>query len=700
MPTVELIRQAHQQNIKVIIVSDTYFTEKQLRRLLKSCLPIDVYPMIHKLYCSSEYGHSKMNGLFRNVIQESHRTPESMLHIGDNPHADRTAPLMLGIDALHIKQLSPAVNELKRMHNLAQTLLDQSVRHTRPLTDPLKEIFAHFSDENMSVETRTGFYALGPILFAFSLFIHEEIKTLSAQGKHPKILFLMRDGYLPSLSYETLFPEDAVTRVRISRFASYAASFNSKYDIDLYLFSIYGTDRLLDICKQLLIPKTEAEELVKIALAAKNPREKFNELIHQKSRIQQICEASQQYRQRLYRYLQKTVDLQRDDTLVFVDLGYIGTSQIKLAPIFKKEWNIDILGRYFIAHQTPGWEQSRAGLLDPSWCDTRQLSMLVKYIALFEQLCTSTDQSVVDYDIEGNPIFATSELSDKQNETLLKIQSASLDFMRCAKYFIEQDHQAFYVSRHLRDMAASELARLIWFQTKSEIEMLSHFQFELNLGAEDIFDLFDTEEGFSGLHRRGLFFMEHNLSSMRMNYPTELRFAGLELSVTFFTMLRHQGYFNVADATYRAETVSCVIKHIDGSLTKSALSASHTYDGFYALLIPFSVNEREITVVLGEIYHWVQIHYAEVLPITSLYTNEEQKNTVNVLYAMGSHNMVKKGDTLYECSGEDAALHFTLRENIVFDHSDAHTKNVLRIIYRPIEKRGVETSENHASKQQ
>src|SRR5690606_1798302 len=63
-PIIELIRHAHELGIKVIIVSDTYFNENQLQRILKKVLPEDIQRIINKVICSCDYVASKTEGLF------------------------------------------------------------------------------------------------------------------------------------------------------------------------------------------------------------------------------------------------------------------------------------------------------------------------------------------------------------------------------------------------------------------------------------------------------------------------------------------------------------------------------------------------------------------------------------------------------------------------------------------------------------
>lgn len=67
-PIIRLIHAARDAGMRVIIVSDTYFSEGQLRELLSHCLPTDTMAEIDQIYCSSSFGVSKAAGLFQSVL--------------------------------------------------------------------------------------------------------------------------------------------------------------------------------------------------------------------------------------------------------------------------------------------------------------------------------------------------------------------------------------------------------------------------------------------------------------------------------------------------------------------------------------------------------------------------------------------------------------------------------------------------------
>ena len=107
-----------------------------------------------------------------------------------------------------------------------------------------------------------------------------------------------------------------------------------------------------------------AEPIIKVAERSPTPAAEFTRLIQRNDILRIIFNKSADYRARLVRHLEKEASVQAGDTLVFVDLGYHGTVQRLLTPIFT-EMGIEVFGRYLIALRTPEWESNRRGLLRP-----------------------------------------------------------------------------------------------------------------------------------------------------------------------------------------------------------------------------------------------------------------------------------------------------------------------------------------------
>ena len=674
------MRAAHARGLKIIIVSDTYFDKNQLHYLLKKLLPDDVMASISKIFCSCEHGMTKSNGLFKQVLSKIQQSAPHVLHVGDNASADFHGPRASGIHALHLQHHNEAMQELLRMQAVSGNMLDASMRHSRSLSSPFRGVLAAAGEQaTLKPETALGYAALGPLLYSFAKFILADVEAMRQAGKKVKILFLMRDAHLPALLCEAIAGKQTGARVRISRFVAHAASFRTAYDVERYLADVAGSLRFDIMCKQLLLPEEDAEAIIKKAQSAgNNSGFEFIRLILRDKTLQKIFQQSQAYRQRLLRHLEKEAGIEKGDTLVFVDLGYTGTAQLMLEPIFREEIGMEVVGRYLLSMRTPGWEASRRGLLDPSWCDDRTLVTLINYIALVEQVCTSSDSSVVDFDEDGTPLFSDTAMKEQQYEKLLSLQAECIRFAGDAEKFFQASGTALRLQA-LRDAALSSLGRIIFMPTAAELNYLQTFEFDLNLGTKNIFKVFDQQQGLQGLRSRGLFFMEKNSKSMRTNYPAELRMAGIELSMLLMTQHRYGLEIRMNDLSLRRERLPVFVIR-GGDASQNLMEALPTHDGYFSLLIPVGKGNFQIGVQFGQHYQWVQIDSAELIKVSALFGQAESLNTVNCWNNVVFDQMLDKGGKLFQCQSETALLMFVPPPKMGEDN------HVLRIVFRPIVK--------------
>src|SRR3990167_7813503 len=199
-PMLELIREAHKRGIKVIIVSDIYFNETQIRRLLSNAIPHDVLAMVDKIFCSSDYATSKTSGLFQHVLRHLACPPEAVLHLGDNIAADYMMPRAFKMNAVHFVQHEEYIDDLLRLQDTAAKILDPAIGHTRSHVSPFRAVLGSHAFQQDKPETMIGYASLGPLMYSFASFIEAEVNELEKNGKKPKVVFLMRDAYLPSLA--------------------------------------------------------------------------------------------------------------------------------------------------------------------------------------------------------------------------------------------------------------------------------------------------------------------------------------------------------------------------------------------------------------------------------------------------------------------------------------------------------------------
>lgn len=677
LPVIDLMRKAHALGIKIIIVSDTYFNEKQLRLLLEKKLPKDVINSISRIFCSSEHGKSKSSGLFKKVLERISITPQSILHIGDNQIADLHAARAHKINAVKLLHHDTDVTEVLRMQTLAASFIDPGIRNRRSLPSPFRRLLA--ADELLQgqPENTIGYASVGPILYAFGRYICNEVEQLRKTGKRPKVLFLMRDAYLPSLVCAAITGEEIGYRVRISRFAAYAASFRHTDDIDSYLGSRIHSRQFPEICKQLLLPDKVAASILNKIEKAKNPISEFSQCIYQKNIQQIIFSESSAYRTRLIRHLQKECGIEKGDTLIFVDLGYTGTAQIKLEPVFREEMDVDIMGLYLISLPTPAYASSRRGLLDTENYDDNTLIMLVTYIALLEQICTSHEKSVIDFDADGNAVYSEASITGAQHDKLANLQAECLRFTNDIENLVRH-HDLHLSDEMLRDSAAINLCRLLFLPIKSEMDYMATFQFDFNLGSNQINSVINYDLGLTGLRRRGwLHCSKESSKNMRTNYPAEWRAASLELALTLMAQHRFNLEFALNDLSHRREHLEILV--FQGQSPSSLqLDAIPTHDGYFSLSVPIVHPGIQIGICLGQRYSWVELESANLIQLETLYSRDESENTQDASAYLGINDMIHKEGGLFECTSRQGMLIFNPANKI------ATARYILRIIFRPI----------------
>ena len=675
-PIIELIHAAAAKQKKIVIVSDTYFEEKYLRRHLESKLPKETMALISKIICSCEFGRSKSEGLLKIVIDKLHVPAKSILHIGDNPIADLASALKLEMNALHLVHHNENIAEMMRMQAIAASYIDSSIRNNRSLSNPFRGLLAakllNYAPENL-----VGYATLGPIMYAFARFICNEVEQLQLAGKRPKVLFLMRDAYLPALVCEKLMGQTIGTNVCISRFSAVAASFRNKLAVENYLAANAKSMRFKDMCTQLLISDEISQPIIQKTMSSSTPVLEFVRQIQKDTVLQAIFKNSSDYRQRLKLYLEKQVGMEAGDTLVFVDLGYTCSTQIALEAVMREEMGVELIGRYLIVLREAEWEQSRRGLLDPTIVDDKVLTLLIHYIPIFEKLCCSVDKSVIDFDQAGDPIYSDIDLCEEQHAVLKSVQAESLRFANDVEAFF-QSAGIQLTHEMLKDAAAINLVRMIYFPLQAELDYLKSFKLDVNLGTSEVIPLYDLNKGVDSLRRRGwLHSTKENVKNMRLNYPAEWRSANLELSFAMLTQLRCGFDLSLNDLSHRRQKIPVIFSTSQNTTTQLTLDAKPTFDGYYSVFVPVT-HGCQFGVQFGLDYQWVELESAELIKAAHLFGRSEFENTQDGSANLAIDGMEDKGGGLFECKSASSLLVYIPPQHLEKE------SYVLRIIFRPI----------------
>ena len=100
--------------------------------------------------------------------------------------------------------------------NVAAVMIDPSTRQTVPAMQPHRPLLSLRSEQDPAHVL--GHDVIGPMLHAFVQWVRDEAEALRLTcGRPVKVLFLMRDGFLPMKMFEALGSDFAAHEVSISR---------------------------------------------------------------------------------------------------------------------------------------------------------------------------------------------------------------------------------------------------------------------------------------------------------------------------------------------------------------------------------------------------------------------------------------------------------------------------------------------------
>lgn len=673
---IELIRNAHSLGLKIIVVSNTYFKEQQFRKLLSSVMPNDAYKLIDDVFCSCEFKASKSEGLYKKIVEKLSVPAESILHIGDHFILDFEMPKSVGIQALQLIQHNEVIAEILRLQAVAAVIGIPDVRRYRGLASPYRGIYGLTNVTTDNSENIVGYISLGQIVYPFARFIIDEIEALRLAGKKVKVLFLMRDSFLIASACDVIAGKNVGTLLQCSRFTSFALSFYNRDDIVNYLAFNLSDWRIQDHCRQFLFSEEMIYETLNALKDLPNPEKKFCELILQEKTVDYIIEKSAAFRSRLVKYLKKETNIEPEDTVVIVDVGYQGTTQRLLTPILMNELKVkEVTGRYLVILDIPEWQKNKRGLIDASWCDAQSMNLLNKDIYLIEELCSSGGNSVIDYDENGDPLYLLSNLNPEQRNKINLVQAACLRFVRDANEFFS--HLSIPMQM-LKDIAFSELIRSIFLRTTNENAYLSSFENEANKFTNLKMPIFQNPGIDTDIvHRTGLWLEKRSAPSLRRE---------IDLSDMLTIMLRRKFNFNLlrSDFSLRREIIQ--VELIQGDeISKGFFPALPTNDGFFALFFTLTIQKNikniQIKICFGKIYEWLQIESAELIDANWFLKDKEIQNSKSVKDNLLFKEMDEKSKNLFYCRYFDSA--------VLLELTSEQNNMVFRIIFRPITKRNV-----------
>ncbi|MCP5395375.1 MAG: HAD family hydrolase [Sphingomonadaceae bacterium] len=605
-PTVELMREAKVRGMQVVIVSDTYLDEAQLSELIAASAGEDVAAMIDCIFCSSTYGKSKGEGLYEDVLAKLRVAPQQVVHLGDNRAADVGGVAPFGVNAVHLVQFPQAVREQIRLESAVSSMVEGPAQDRLGAPQPHRAGLALAMPQLHDPAEQLGAATLGPVFAGFERWLQAEARALEEKhGGTVHWLFLMRDGHLPQLVHQAT-PQGAANpghAVELSRFTATAASLSDEKAVLAYAKAELGV-RPQTLARQLLMEEGEINTLLG-DLSPEEGNAALWKALREIPRRRRIARASRAYAERLVAHVRRTVDPQRGDVLMLVDLGYNGSVQNRVDALLARELGVHVAGRYLLLREMDSPGLDKKGFVDARHYDAHALEALCANVAVLEQACTSDCGSVVDYEQDGSPIRRANEIDPQQSAQREKMQRGALRFVR------EQASATIRVADPCpldlwRRGAAAAMARLMFLPQMHELAVIDRFQHDVNMGTAKTVALFDPAIARRGLRERGLFYMR---GSERMYLPAELAGQGAATRLALLATKRFGLPLTFADFSEATLAIPAVFATTQDA--KSQIVTAHaTQDGWYMAAIPIGESRYAVALQFGAACDYLQLDSA------------------------------------------------------------------------------------------
>jgi len=641
-PTVALMREARRRGLPVVVVSDTYFEEAQLRTLIRTAAGDDVAALIDRIYCSCDHRSAKGERLFERVLADTALMPEQVLHIGDNLQADLHGAERYRIAALHLVQFGDTAVQRLRQEAAAGAMLIPGGVAFQPHRAAIAVAEPALADPGEAL----GFATLGPVLATFARWIEAEAQAVAtARGGAVHLLFLLRDGHLPREVFGATVPDRTSHAVEISRFTATAASLHDPAALRRFVLDEIGDGVGRDLLRQVMIEGQEAATLLSGLPRADRPRALADALSSPRW-TGRITRRGRAFADRLLAHVRRAIDPAPGDTVMLVDLGYNGTVQNRIDGLLAAELGVHVAGRYLILSEQEPSGLDKRGLLGPDTLDAAALEAVTSSVAVLEQFCTVVQGSVIDYTADGVPIRAAAGIKGRQSEVRDAVQAGCVVYaQQASRHAIRRTEPGFAIHR---SAAVATLARLLFLPLPHELTLMARFEHDSNLGGDEKVSLFDPDSAAEGLKRRGLFYLK---GAKRMYLPAEVRGSGLPTSLALLTQKRFGLDLRYAD--FCDSEIALPVLVADGTdAFTDTIRATPTHEGWYVAAIPVGACRYTVGIQFGRLYDHLQIDSAAFVAV-SAFLGDEAAARAHALPALPSvEGMEQVAPHLFRCDAD------------------------------------------------
>ena len=414
---------AGELDLRVVFVSDMYLSSDEIGFLIDRPDMADLAGA--EVISSADVGIGKENGLWQILPDRWGVSPSAIVHVGNNPVADVSAPYGAGVRAVYWSELPERLDGIllaEGCHTGANAKVRVPSVDDRGLTAlrGRAAFSASSADHEDQVAWETGSSVLGPVMTGYAEWVHQRTAELGIT----RALCVMREGRLlkeliesvspsrrnPALQCELLWASRAaIARANISKAdAAEMAALFSRVRIP----SVTEAARTLGVDP--ITVAGGAEMAGEAAQHAGNRAvlERFlSAVLNSPPLLAQVRAIAARRRANFVAHLREALGGVRGD-VAYIDVGFSGSNQENLQALIDAEGlGVRLHGLYLMSDPCPQERLLRGHRIEgflssPGDPLPHEVVELDRNRLLLELLLISEDGSTLEIDDDGRPVFA------------------------------------------------------------------------------------------------------------------------------------------------------------------------------------------------------------------------------------------------------------------------------------------------------
>jgi len=481
----------------VYLLSDTYFSPDQLRRILRR--PELAGIPFTGVYCSSDAGVSKSDGLFTHMLAASGLPPSRVVHLGDHPVADVEGAREHGMVGVHYKKYSSNLKEILKLEGLLAAPSDES---------PIDRVAGDYGSTGLRARVlhradaaavpaglrrywETGAVVFGPAFAGFGDWVAERAVAHGADAIH----CLMREGEFLSRVIEAP-AEDAGLKVSTLWASRQVCALANVFDGTPEELRGFLVRRHAPSVGGLLAQLGVGLEEVAGLSALANKRLDVPGLLDDTldalcgdDRVRgEIVMTATRLRERFLRYLDR--EFGDAGRVVLVDLGWGGTIQRLLTRLLRASGRSYELVGLYLATNVSALDHRLAGLTLEGYVASGGepaglFGQVMRSPEVLEQICMPDIGSLTGFEADLTPVLGENSVSRTQVAQRAAVQDGVLAYQsEWLRYRRGETAMPSLSEAGARTAALRSLARFVARPTTEEAFTFGSWAHDDNFGSD------------------------------------------------------------------------------------------------------------------------------------------------------------------------------------------------------------------------